>query len=306
MFEPPHGQFPDAAALLTPRSRAERKIAAMYARLNGAPGAKVGELEPAQGTEGFVQRYESSAIYCRDGLPACWVLGAIFGRYVELGAEQSYLGFPATDELDWTDPDTQQTGRISHFERGAIAWTADDGEVVEFPARRVFNSGHIGVSSVGGWAELTLTSAGTFHFRGHLHNSGVVGLFCTVGAAIRIPDTDRAIGAKYEANVGGTTSIFDSRDEDWNESGFNAEIRANWGALSGAGSFSTTVDATLGGWEVVTLILLPILGAVSLISLLSGSSAPETHCEVTAGSHVLKDGNNNTIIEPNGVRCRPR
>lgn len=62
----------------------------------------------------------------------------------------SYVGFPVTDEMDWTDPDTNEPGRVSHFERGAIAWTAADGNVVEFPARRVFRSGHIGVSSVGG------------------------------------------------------------------------------------------------------------------------------------------------------------
>ncbi|GAB3408843.1 hypothetical protein GCM10027569_22290 [Flindersiella endophytica] len=175
--------------------------------------------------------------------------------------------------------------------------------MVEFPARRVFNSGHIGVSSVGGWAELTLTSAGTFHYRGHLHNSGLVGLACTVGSAIRIPGTDQAIGKMYEANVGGTTSVFDSRNEDWNESGPNNEIRANWKALMNADSMSTTVDATLGGWEVVTLILLPVVGAAGLISLLSGPPAPDTSCE-TVGSHTLKDGNNNTIVEPNGVRCR--
>jgi hypothetical protein len=104
--------------------------------------------------------------------------------------------------------------------------------------------------------------------------------------------------------VGGTTSIFDSRDEDWDESGFDGEVRANWNGLMNADSIAFTVDATLGGWEVVTLVLLPIVGALGLISMLSGSSSPDTICETTVGSHIVKDGNNNTIVEPNGVRCR--
>ncbi|WP_460519694.1 LGFP repeat-containing protein, partial [Flindersiella endophytica] len=113
-----HKLFPNAGALLTPHSHAELRITEKYARLNGAPGAKVGGLEPSRaGAGGFFQRYESSAIYWRQDVGTCWVLGAIYRRYLELGDELSYLGFPATDETDWTDPDTQQPGRISHFEQ---------------------------------------------------------------------------------------------------------------------------------------------------------------------------------------------
>ncbi|WP_144120933.1 LGFP repeat-containing protein [Catellatospora sichuanensis] len=161
--------------------------------------------------------YDGS-IYWSPATGAHPVYGGIRGRWLELGEEGSYLGLPVSDELAWTDPDTNKTGRTSHFERGAIAWTSDDDKTVEFPARRVMRSGHIGVSSVGGWVELVLTSAGTFHFRGHLQNSGFVGLYCTVAAAVRIPGTDKAVAAQREANVGGTTSI-DDRDEDWDDSG---------------------------------------------------------------------------------------
>jgi hypothetical protein len=406
---------------LNPRGNAERIIAEKYASLNGAPGAKVGDLGVAkQGGGGFVQRYANGAIYWRRDLAAYWVRGTIYekftalggaagflgqpvtdetrtpdgvghfthfeggsiywhpsigareihgairecwkqlgwerygypitdetptepgrGRYshfrrfnsdgtvtersiywspasgahavdgairarwFELGEGRSYLGFPTTGEMDWTDPDTQQRGRISHFERGAIGLTTDDGRTVEFPARRVFRSGHIGVSSVGGWVELTLTSAGTFHFKGHLHNSGFVGLNCTVGSAIKIPGTNQAIGVKHEVNVGGTTSI-DSRDEDWNEDGFKYEVRANWNSLMNASAMRTTIKTELGGWEVLTLVLLPLLGAAVLISLVSGPSAPDTHCETTKGWHTVKDLNNRTVIEPDGVRCRRR
>lgn len=235
------------------------------------------------------------------GANAIW--GAIWGRWLDLGAEASYLGFPVTDEMDWTDPDTQQPGRVSHFERGAIAWQANDGKVVEFPERRVFGSGHIGVSSVGGWVELTITSAGTFHFRGHLHNSGFVGLYCTVGCAIKVPGTNEAIVTTFEANVGGTTSL-DSRDEDWNREGFKYEIRAYWDRLREVTSMTATTDATLGGWEFVTLILLPLVAAGVAISLIAGGGPPDTGCR-TSNWHLVRDGNNRTVYEPQGVRCGP-
>jgi hypothetical protein len=220
--------FPNAGALLTPHSHAETRITEKYARLNGAPGAKVGGLEPSRaGAGGFFQRYESSAIYWRQDV-GTWGRGDVLGPRRHLS-------------------EVPRVGRRAGLPR--------------VPRHR----------------------------RDGLDRSGYA--------------TARAVGAKFEANVGGTTSIFDSRNEDWNDSGPNGEIRANWKALMNADSMSTTVDATLGGWEVVTLILLPVLGAVGLISLVSGPPAPDTSCE-TAGSHTLKDGNNNTIVEPNGVRCR--
>lgn len=175
---------------------------------------------------------------------------------------------------------------------------------VEFPTRRVIRSGHLGVSSVGGWVELVLTSAGSFHYKGHLHNSGFVGLHCTVGTAVRIPGTEKALVARKEANVGGTISL-DGRDEDWNQAGYNEEIRSNWDALMGEVEMKSTIKATLGGWEVVTLVLLPAVGAVAFIALLSGGSHPDVTCTYTADSHMVLDGNNRTEVEPNGVRCIP-
>ncbi|WP_186315723.1 hypothetical protein [Catellatospora sichuanensis] len=50
-------------------------------------------------------------------------------------------------------------------------------------------------------------------------------------------------------------------------------------------------------------MLLPAVGAVVLIALVSGPPQ-ETVCSYTAASHMVDDGNNHTIIEPDGVRCR--
>jgi hypothetical protein len=408
---------------MSPEIPAEREISAKYVALKGAPGGKVGGLEPSQRGRGFFQRYDNGAIYWRRDLGTFWVLGAIYQKYLgrgaapgflghpvtdetptgdgvgrftdfeggsvywhpsigvafevhgairecwrqhgsesygypitdetvphltsgrfnhfrrfnadgstpegsiywspstgeahtvdgairarwfELGdAGESYLGFPVTDEMDWTDPDTGEPGRVSHFERGAIARIAADGSVVEFPARRVFRSGHIGVSSVGGWVELTLTSAGTFHYRGHLHNSGFIGMSCSVGSVVKIPGTDIAFGAPHDASVGGTL-FFDSRDEDWQDDGFNHQIRTFWNALANADSMRTKIDVGVAGGDVFLIALLPLVGAAVLISLLTGPHAPaDTKCQTTGGGHTVKDGNNNTIREPDGVRCRP-
>jgi uncharacterized protein with LGFP repeats len=229
------------------------------------------------------------------------VRGAIRRRWAELGWENSYLGYPVTDEGGWTDPETQNTGLVSHFQRGAIAWTADTQDVLEFPERIILRSGHIGVSSVGGWVELVLTSAGSFNYRGHLHNSGFVGLSCTVGSALKIAGTSEALMATKEVNVGGTAS-FDERDEDWNDSGYAPQIRAHWNILREEQSMTTDIKATLGAADFFLLIFLPLIGAVTVISLLGGGSPPDTHCE-TSGMHTVKDGNNNTIAEPDGVRC---
>ena len=251
----------------------------------------------ADGTALDKSIYSSSAT----GANAVW--GAIRGRWWDLGAEASYLGFPVSDEEDWADPDTQEPGRVTHFERGAIAWRASDGKIVEFPERKVFRANHIGVSSVGGWAQLIITSSGSFHFSGHLHNSGFVGLACTVGCAIKVPGTDEAVVRTFSANVGGTTSL-DSRDEDWSEEGYEVKVRAYWDKLRGDTSMAVTTDATLGGWELVTLILLPLVGAAVAISLISGTSPPDTGCR-TSNWHTVRDGNHRTVREPQGVRCGP-
>ncbi|MEU7999606.1 hypothetical protein AB0B66_00310 [Catellatospora sp. NPDC049111] len=271
----------------------------------GLLGYPLSDESPTFGDIGRFTAFQHGSIYFSPQSGAHEIHGNVRERWFQLGQERSYLGLPVTDEMEWTDPDTSQPGRISHFERGAIGWLNEEEQPVEFPERRVFRSGHIGTSSVGGFAQLTLTSAGSFHYRGHLHNSGFVGLDCVVGSVIKIPGTEQAIAVSHQAGVGGTTSV-DGRDEDWDENGFNSAIRLNWDRLRSANSMTTRVDAQLATLELVA-ILVPLVGAVTLAALLAGDPEPTGYrCEYTEGVHVLKDGNNRTIVEPDGVRCRPR
>ncbi|MFE1499778.1 LGFP repeat-containing protein, partial [Streptomyces albidoflavus] len=132
-----------------------------------------------------------TSIYWSPATDAHAIYGGVKRRWLELGGESSYLGFPVTDEMDWTDPDTQETGRISHFEFGAIAWISDT--PVEFPERRILRFPRITQDTLDGWAEITLTAAGSFHFHGHVHNGGFLGTHLTYGIVVKIPGTDQAL-----------------------------------------------------------------------------------------------------------------
>ena len=233
------------------------------------------------------------------------VYGDIRARWAELGWENSYLGFPVTAEQPWDDPESDRVGRVQHFQRGAIAWNAADRGLTEYPDRIVAKSGHVGVSSVGGWMELVLTSAGTYTFRGHLHNSGFVGLYCTVGGQLGFTgaqDSPTFLRVKKEAYIGGTTGL-DSRDEDWSEDGYDGSIRVLWDRLRASRwTFDSGIRADLGGGDFFLLVFGPLLAAAVVIGLVSGGKPEDTECS-TSNWHTVKDGNNNTVYEPAGVRC---
>jgi hypothetical protein len=52
------------------------------------------------------------------------VYGAIYQHYQALGGERSWLGYPITDETDFTEG-----GRVSSFEHGMIYWWTDTGAI---------------------------------------------------------------------------------------------------------------------------------------------------------------------------------
>ena len=163
------------------------------------------------------------------------------------------------------------------------------------------------MSSIGGWVELILTSAGTYTYRGHLHNSGVAGLYCTVGSRLGFTgavDSPTFLQVKKEVHVGGTTSPA-SRDEDWSDDGFDLTVRHRWDQLAASGrTFETKLRADIGA-DAFFLLFAPLIGAAVVISLAFGGKPDDTVCS-TSNWHTVTDGNNNTVYEPQGVRCHPR
>lgn len=97
-------------------------IQAKYVELNMAPGPPTSPVEYGA-RDGFYRRYESGAIYYHPQTGAHWVHGAIYAKYVLLGAEAGFLRYPTTDETGTPDG----VGRYNHFQGGSIYWTPATG-----------------------------------------------------------------------------------------------------------------------------------------------------------------------------------
>jgi uncharacterized protein with LGFP repeats len=82
-------------------------------------GQPVSNAYPTPTLPGVFQHFENGSIYWSAITGAYEVHGAIGWKWAELGWEQSFLGFPVTDEL--VTPDGR--GRHHHFEGGSIYWT---------------------------------------------------------------------------------------------------------------------------------------------------------------------------------------
>jgi hypothetical protein len=242
------------------------------------------------------------SIYWTPATGAHFIQGPLRRRWAELGWERSFLGYPIDDQGGWSEAETGNTGLVSRFQRGSILWRANDQKLIEVPDQFTLNSGHIGVSSIGGWVELTLTSAGFFTYRGHLHNSGFVGMSCTVSSGLRMGSLDQAVLTKKTVGVGGTASLFDDRDEDWSDSGYSEELRANWDMLKQPSAMVTRIEVGGAGWDVLLLFFLPLIAVGTGIALIFGGGPSDTKCK-QGPLHTVKDGNNNTIAEPSWTSC---
>lgn len=77
-------------------------------------------------SNGLIGMFEHADIYQRDQQQANYILGGIRSRYNQLGAENSSLGLPISDEYDLFK-DSQIIGKASDFERGTIFWSAAGG-----------------------------------------------------------------------------------------------------------------------------------------------------------------------------------
>jgi len=94
----------------------------------GAEGGLLGypttdEL-PTSGGSGRYNNFQNGSIFWSYGTGAHEIHGAIGSKWASLGWEKSWLGFPTSDELPFT-----QDGRVSVFEHGAIYWWSDTGAI---------------------------------------------------------------------------------------------------------------------------------------------------------------------------------
>ena len=101
-------------------------ITVKFEALGGAKGflgKPLGAEAQTPDGRGRFRHFEGGSIYSTGETGAHEVHGAIRELWAALGFEQSFLGYPTTDEL----PTPDGRGRFNHFEGGSIYWTPETG-----------------------------------------------------------------------------------------------------------------------------------------------------------------------------------
>jgi hypothetical protein len=110
-----------ASLLMLALSASASPISDKYAALGGASGFLGSPTIPESTTPdgiGRYRHYQHGSIYWSPLTSAHEVHGLIRERWSALGWEQSYLGYPMTDEIDTFDA----AGRVSKFQGGELIW----------------------------------------------------------------------------------------------------------------------------------------------------------------------------------------
>ncbi len=176
---------------------------------------------------GLFNRFDGGVIYFSPSTGPNEVHGAILDRWVALGSERSYLGYPVSDEAAWIDRVSGRLGRISRFERGCLVWIDD--VIIEMP-ETVFKNPSIITpegTALGGWVNLTLQSNGTYAFSVHMHDSGFLSYDFEVRASFNTPGGLALVGGPWKGSVAGTGSS-GSRNYDHTEGGVEPLIATFW------------------------------------------------------------------------------
>ena len=176
---------------------------------------------------GRFNRFQNGMIYWTPSIGAHEVHGAILERWSALGYEQSYLGYPTSDETPLNLP-FLGPGRVNGFQFGQITWLQNTGVVTELP-NQVQQSQQVLTPSgtaLGGTVTMTLKSNGDFSTQFHMHDSGATGYSFQVHAIWTTPG-GLAVAAAHSGSVGGTFTS-GSRDDDHTDTGNQALIRTHW------------------------------------------------------------------------------
>jgi len=203
---------------------------------------------------GRLNHFHGGSIYWTANTGAHEVHGAIRDKWAALGWQTSYLGYPTSDEMPWTHPNTKEPGRKSNFERGVIAWTSHSG-AFDLPDTIILESGPVNPPEpITGWAELTINSAGGFRYRGHLHDSGAISYHVAIASALNFQDSEGHVFVATEEGYTSFSSLFGDTDHDWDKLGFEPLLRDNWDALRFSG-MSTILKVNVTVADVIEAVL---------------------------------------------------
>ena len=93
-----------------------------------ALGQPISAEQTSSDGQGHVRVYQNSTLYWNPRTGAHEVHGSIREQYIRLGAENSRLGYPTSDEI--LAPDG--VGRQNNFEHGSIYWSAKTGARIDY------------------------------------------------------------------------------------------------------------------------------------------------------------------------------
>ncbi|WP_197249541.1 LGFP repeat-containing protein [Cytobacillus firmus] len=95
-----------------------------YGGANGFLGAPTTHENVTPDGIGRFRHFQGGSIYWNPNTGAQLIHGAIRDKWAELGFERSWLGFPISDEENFTEG-----GRVSVFQNGEIYWWPDVGAI---------------------------------------------------------------------------------------------------------------------------------------------------------------------------------
>lgn len=90
----------------------------------GLLGYPITDETPTPGNSGRYNHFERGSIYWTYTTGAHEIHGAIRDKWASIGWEKSWLGFPISDEKDFTEG-----GRFSQFQNGVVYWWPDIGAI---------------------------------------------------------------------------------------------------------------------------------------------------------------------------------
>jgi hypothetical protein len=198
---------------------------------------------------GQVVHFQGGSIYWSPSTGAHEVHGAIRDEWASLGWQNSFLGYPTSDEMD-----DGAGGRVSYFQGGKILWTLQDGATA-VPLSQTYDSGWLTTDDpLGGFVHLVVTSDGWVTWQSHARDSGFDNEAYSFVVAMAFPD-GHVITFQHSGSTEGTNTWRPwhdpNRDDDYTNTEFNQFIHDHAYELSGVKfkAFAVAHDSTLQAIE---------------------------------------------------------
>lgn len=220
----------------------------------------------ADGVCRFNNFNNGAAVYWTPANGACLVYGAIYKKWMDLGAEAGLLGYPITDEI----PSGNLGGRYNDFKGGSIYWSPTTPATKHLGALPDHLEVHEDFTfsdgvAAGGWVQITLFSNGVVQWKSHFHDSGLVDYDYVVGCVITDADGRAYTLGKGKAHISGTLSG-GNRDDDWQKSVVSADVASNWRALVASMMDRGRADVSLDIGELINDIIKAIEMSVGVVT----------------------------------------